>query len=348
MSQKYLLKSKDAESYELVEGPISVPKEGEALIRVERVALCGSDIALYKWNEVGRAIAKLPFTPGHEAAGVVEAIGPNVTEVTVGDRVAVENHFYCGTCYQCTHDQKHICQRMDQYGHGKGSPHGGCAQYSIVPSRCLYKLRSNIDMDLAALLEPCGVAHHAVTEVGVEDDTVMVIGCGPIGLVSLAIAKTFNAKLLIAVDILDSHLALAKEMGADIVVNPTKEDLPAVVMQSTNGDGVGAIIEASGAMASTCFSMLRKGGRVLLVGLPKQPLHVANVLQDVVFKSLTLKTIHGRKIFDTWIQTEKLLADGKINVQPIISHRLGMSQYEEAFAALVGGTATKIVLNPWN
>ncbi|XP_065067664.1 L-threonine 3-dehydrogenase-like [Rhopilema esculentum] len=346
---KALIKDGDFESYKLATLNKPVPNEGELLIKILKVSICGSDIALYKWNDVGKSIASLPFIPGHECVGMIEAIGENCPpEYREGQRVCCENHFFCGECYQCSHDQQNVCQNMGQYGHGRGTMHGGCSVYSIIPARYCYILKTDIDDNKACILEPFGVAHNACEELKPQNDTVLVQGCGAIGLMSIGIIKWMGASKIIATDIFDQKLEKAKIMGADVVVNGRNENLKDVVFKETDGNGAGRILEASGAqpLVNESFQLLRKGGRCVFVGIPKEPLHVENVGRDIIFKSLTLKTVHGRKIFRSWEESEKLIHENKVDVSCIITHDYPMSKFEEAFRILFDGEGCKIILDP--
>jgi len=345
---KAVVKTKPVEGYEFVTMPIPEPKEDEVLIKVSRVSICGSDVNLYKWNDVAKVIAAIPFTPGHEACGTVAKIGSRVNRMAfpIGCRVAVENHFYCGKCYQCLNDMPHICAKMAQYGHGKGTIHGGFSEYSIVPARYLYRTQTNISDEEACLLEPFGVAHQACETIGIGNDTVVVTGCGTVGLCAIAIAKYMGATKVIAADIVPLKLDLARKMGADLAVDSRK--LHEVVMRETKGDGIGCVIECSGAkplVNGGIYSILRKGGRVLMLGLPKQALHIDNPLTNVIFKSITIKTIHGRFIFHTWQEAEKILASGKIDLSPIVSHHYPLEKWQEAHKTLLTGKALKIMVS---
>ncbi|XP_013082565.2 L-threonine 3-dehydrogenase-like [Biomphalaria glabrata] len=344
---KALVKKQEGPSYSYVEIEVPEPGDGEVLIRVDAVAICGSDIALYNWDNVARVIATVPFIPGHECAGTVVKCGPNA-DIPLGTKVGVENHFFCGSCYQCLNEDGAICLNMGQYGHGKKTQHGGCSEYSIVPAKYLYRLTRDLDAEQIAMLEPLGVAHNAIERLHVRGQDILVIGCGPVGLMAQAVAKALGAKRVVAVDVEDSKLELAKTIGADVTVNSKQTDLKQFIAEFTNGVGMDRVCECSGAsaMVNASCSFLRKGGYIGLVGLPKQPLHVENVLQDIIFKALTLKTVHGRLIFHTWEQSEALVADGKINVKAVISHRFPMSQFEEAFKTLFSGEACKIVIDP--
>lgn len=173
---KALIKEEEATSYQYKQVPVPLPEEGDLLVKVRKVALCGSDISLYQWNEVAKVVAKVPFSPGHEMVGEIVAVGPNVSsDYAIGKRVCVENHFYCGDCYQCKHDQRHICQRLNQFGHGKGTIHGGCSEYTIIPARYAYLLNTDITDSQAAVLEPFGVAHQALEEIEPNNETVLII-----------------------------------------------------------------------------------------------------------------------------------------------------------------------------
>jgi len=315
---------------------------------VDRVSICGSDINLYKWNEVAQVIAKLPFTPGHECSGHVVALGPDCPKnVKIGSRVGVENHYYCGECFQCKNDQEHICQKMGQFGHGKQTIYGGFSEYTIVPARYLYVLKTDLDAKLTCLLEPFGVAHHACEEVDVKKDTLLITGAGAIGLCCVAVAKSMQASKIIVTDVVADKLAVAKKMGADIVINSKDEDVIKKVLEATGNDGVGAWIECSGAPVHNIgCKALRKGGRILMLGLPKGPLTFDTPLPDFIFKSITLKTIHGRKIFHTWEQAEKLLAKGKVDITPIITHEYSLDDWQEAMKVLISGAAIKILVDP--
>ncbi|KAL3875586.1 hypothetical protein ACJMK2_033523 [Sinanodonta woodiana] len=344
---KALIKRTDTESYEYVDIPVPEPKGDEVLIKVDAVSICGSDIALYKWDSVARVIATTPFIPGHESAGTVVRCGPDAT-IPVGTRVGVENHFYCGNCYQCQHDMREICANMGQYGHGRKTEHGGCSEYSIVSSQYLYVITEPLSAEEITMLEPLGVAHNGMERLEPSGQDVLVLGCGPVGVLSQQMAKVMGAKRVIAADIEDWKLELAKKAGADVVVNTKNIDIKQFIMEQTNGVGIDRICECTGnpMIVNNMFSYLRKGGQVVMIGLPKQPLHVENVLQDIVFKVLTLRTVHGRRIFHTWKEIERLVADKKVDVNMVVSHRFPMSKFEEAFKVLFSGSACKIVMDP--
>ncbi|XP_003382382.1 PREDICTED: uncharacterized protein LOC100635091 [Amphimedon queenslandica] len=346
---KALVKESATESYIYKDVLVPQPGQGELLVKVKKVAICGSDITLYKWGEIAKTIAAIPFTPGHETVGEIVQLGSDVPqEYQIGKRICVENHYYCGHCYQCMHGQPHICQNLNQFGHGKGTPYGGCSEYTIVPAKYAYLLQTDLDDSKAAILEPCGVAHQALDAINPIGEDILIQGCGPIGLFAIGLAKVMGATKIIACDIVDAKLKVASQVGADVTVNCKTQNLKEIIMQETSNNGIGRLLDATGVvpMINNCFSLLRKGGSIVLVGLPKEPLHIEDPLPNVVFKSLTLKTVHGRRIFKDWIEPERFLKENKVNTDPIITHDFPMSQFEEAFATLMSGAGCKILMTP--
>lgn len=189
--------------------------------------------------------------------------------------------------------------------------------------------------------------------IGVErlcpsNDTVLIQGCGPIGLYAIAHCKHVGAKQVIASDILPNRLELAKQMGADIVINGKTENLKEKVMDVTKGDGMGCLLECSGAqtLINNSFQLMRRGGSMAFIGIPKTPIQIEKAGQNFLFKSLTIHTIYGRRIFHTWEQCEKMLSEKRIDISPTISHRFAMKEFEEAFRVLKAGTGCKIIVDP--
>jgi len=328
--------------------PIPEPKDDEVLIKIDSVAICGSDIALYQWSQVAQVIATIPFIPGHEAVGTIVKLGPKAT-LKVGDRVGVENHFYCGDCYTCAENRGDICSKMNQYGHGRGTEHGGFSEYSIVSSKYCYVFKTDISFLSGVLLEPLGVAHNGVETIQVEGQDVLILGAGPIGLLAAQCAGAAGCKRIILADINSSRLELATNMNIKcplVTLNLASQSLATEIMKLTNGEGVARLVEATGApsMVNTCFSLLRKGARIVLIGLPKEAIHIEDPLPNVVFKSLTLTTVHGRKIFHTWEQCEALVKEGKVDPTLIVSHKFNIDEWQDAFDLLLTGKACKIVV----
>ena len=332
--------------YEYAEVPAPTPTRDEVLLRIRKAAICGTDILIYKWGELAaKIVGELPFIPGHECVADVTAVGGDVKNVVPGDRVCAETHIPCERCYQCTHGMRHICKDLVLFGH---QTNGCFADYAVIPARAVYRLQTDLSDDRACLLEPFGVSLRGVEEAGVAGETLVVTGCGPIGVFAIAIARHMGVRRIIAVEPSARRRELAVQMGADVVVDPSAADLRGTVLEETSGDGAGCVIECSGAptVIGEVFSFLRKGGTIVQLGNPKGPVHIENVMSDFMQKELTLKTLHGRRMFETWETAEELLAKRKVDIGPAITHTFPMSRINEAIAPILAGEACKVELDP--
>jgi threonine 3-dehydrogenase len=321
------------------------PSGGQVLVRVEAAALCGTDLHVYHWNEWARGAGiRLPLVMGHECCGEVAGAGRDVEGVHVGDRVAVETHIPCGSCYQCRNGQQHICRRLTLFGLHMN----GCfAEYAVMPAVCARRIPSAIPSRVGAVMEPLGTALRAAHETRVGGATAVVLGCGPIGLFAVASAAALGAAKIFATDIGAVRLEIATRMGADLALNPLEEDLVSTVLKATDGRGADVVIDASGSTAAIKegFQCLRKGGRMALVGLPDRPLEL-ELGSQVVFKEAEIIGIHGRRMFETWTMMENLLAAGKLDVLPAVTHLLPLTGWREGIGLASRGEACKVVFQP--
>jgi len=349
---KAVVKTKEEVGFEYKPNyPRVAPVGDECQVKIKAVAICGSDINVWKWNETAKNLCPgrqyLPFILGHEAAGEVVSVGENAT-LKVGQKVGVENHFFCSDCSLCEEGRGDVCIRMSQFGYGKGTDQGGMCEYANVPSRYLYPVNSDISFEQICLMEPLGVAHNIIERMDVKDKNILVIGCGPVGLLAVAVARALGARHITAVDMFEHKLNIARTLGATDSIDAAKSDLQDEVMRITNGNGFDRICEASGhgPTLEKAFQLLKKGGKLGIVGIPKTEITIQNPLPDLVFKSLEIHTVHGRRIFHTWREVEQLIASKKITPELVISHRFPLSKFEEAFDLLMKGKACKIVFNP--
>jgi threonine 3-dehydrogenase len=334
---------------ELTEVPVPTPGEGEVLVRVHAASICGTDLHIYDWNEwADGRIARVPMTFGHEVAGAVEAIGPEVHHLPVGSFVAAETHIGCGQCSTCRTGREHICERLRILG---VDTDGAFAEYLILPARNAWPVGTGIDPDVASIMEPFGNAVHATFGTGGGEDIatnpVAVLGCGPIGLFAVGVVRSLGAWKVIAVEPNEHRRAMAGSMGADLLVDPTSEDPVAVVMAATNGQGAEVVLEMSGNARAIDQGtrMLARGGRMSLLGLPDGAVTL-DLNDQVIFKEARLQGITGREMFRTWQQTTTLLSTGRVDVSSVITHRFALERYEEAFATTASGKAGKVILLP--
>ncbi|XP_013420688.1 uncharacterized protein LOC106180999 [Lingula anatina] len=345
---KALLKREPVPSFtlETIDVPVDLIDD-EVLIRVEFAGICGSDIKVCNWTPQAATVNNLPLILGHECAGVVVKTGPKAS-LAVGQRVCVESHLFCGCCYVCEHGAREICPNMAQFGHGKGSIYGGCAEYTKVADKFCYPLKTSIGAREAVLLEPLGVVHNGLSRLDIKDEDILITGCGTIGLLAISVAKVLGAKRIIAMDIKDDKLEMAKKMGADDVINSSVVDVHDVIMDMTQKYGVGRICECTGvpAVVNKIFHLLRPAGKVTLIGMPKEAVHIEKPMTTIMYRALQVNTVFGRRIWNSWVESERLVAEGKVDVNAVITHQMPMTQYEDAFKALMGGDACKILMEP--
>jgi threonine 3-dehydrogenase len=324
----------------------SVPAIGAAdvLVRVKTASICGTDLHIYGWDRWSQGRIKPPVTLGHEFCGVVERVGEDVTAVKAGDFVSAEMHVNCGHCHQCRLGEAHICQNLRIIGIDQD---GAFAEFVKIPASNIWKLDPAIPEHYGAILDPLGNAVHTVLAGPIAGQTVLVTGCGPIGLMSIAVAKACGSSTVFATETNENRRAMAKKMGADVVLNPAAEDAVARILAETGGTGVDALLEMSGnpTAIQQGFKALRAGGRASLLGIPTEnvPLDLVN---DVIFKGATVQGIYGRRMYGTWVQMTALLKAGRLNLEPLFGEREPLEKFENAFAKLQGGLAGKILLYP--
>jgi threonine 3-dehydrogenase len=325
---------------------VAVPAIGptDVLVRVKAASICGTDLHIYGWDRWSQARIKPPLTLGHEFCGTVERVGDEVTAVKPGDFVSAEMHVNCGHCRQCRLGQAHICQNLRIIGIDQD---GAFADFVRIPASNIWKLDPQIPEHYGAILDPLGNAVHTVLAGPIAGQTVLVTGCGPIGLMSIAVAKACGTSRVFATETNEARRAMAKKMGADVVMNPAAEDAVKRILGETDGTGVDALLEMSGnpQAIQQGFKALRAGGRASLLGIPPEnvPLDLVN---DVIFKGATVQGIYGRRMYETWVQMTALLKAGRLNLEPLFGQRAPLAKFEGAFAKLQEGLPGKILLYP--
>lgn len=316
---------------ELKAGEAPMPKFGadDVLIKVQSVGICGSDLHYYRAGAIGDHKVEFPFVLGHEAAGVVEEVGTNVTNLKKGDRVCMEPGIPCMKCEECLSGHYNLCKHVRFWA---TPPYDGVlSEYVAHPAAFTFKIPDNMSFTEGALVEPLAIGLHACNMGGVKlGQTVLIEGAGCIGLVTLLAAKAYGATQIIIGDVLDKRLAKAEELGA-IPVNTKNEDLVAKVMELTGGRGADVCIDCAGFSATVdcCLSCAKPAGMVIIVGLGQDHVDGFNtgLMSD---RELTVKSIFRyRNLYPTAINA---IADGRINVNAIVSHRFSFDDTVNAFA----------------
>ena len=325
---------------------VTVPAIGpsDALVRVKATSICGTDLHIYGWDRWSQGRIKPPVTLGHEFCGVVERVGEEVAAVKAGDFVSAEMHLNCGHCHQCRLGQAHICQNLRIIGIDID---GAFAEFVKIPATNIWKLDAAIPEHYGAILDPLGNAVHTVLAGAIAGQTVLVTGCGPIGLMSIALAKACGSSTVFATETNEHRRKLAKEMGADVALNPATGDPVKEILGATEGTGVDVLLEMSGnpTAIQQGFKALRAGGRASLLGIPTENVPL-DLVQDVIFKGATVQGIYGRRMYETWVQMTALLKAGRVNLEPLFGERMELENFEVAFAKLRDGLAGKILMYP--
>ncbi len=325
---------------------VPVPQIGpsDVLVKVEAASVCGTDLHIYNWDPWAQGRIKPPLIPGHEFCGTVAAVGSDVKAVKEGDFVSAEMHVACGRCFQCRTGQAHICQYVKIIG---VDADGAFGDYVKIPESNIWDLDLSLPREYASLMDPLGNAVHTVLAGEIATKTVAIIGCGPIGLFAIAVARACGAATVFALEVNAHRRALAHAMKADAVLDPSKDDVPTYILDHTMGIGVDVVLEMSGHPDGMRlgFQILRTGGRVSLLGIPSRPVEI-DFARDIIFKGAVVQGINGRKMYETWYQMDNLLKTAKLDLSPVITHRLKMSEFASGMDLLKTGEASKILLYP--
>jgi threonine 3-dehydrogenase len=315
----------------------------DVLVKIEKTAICGTDLHIYNWDAWARQTIPVPMQVGHEFCGRIVELGKAVTNFKLGDRVSGEGHITCGKCRNCRAGRRHICRNT--IGIGVNRP-GAFAEYLAIPENNVFLLPDFISDDVAAILDPFGNATHAALAFDLVGEDVLITGAGPIGIMAVAIARHVGARHIVISDINPYRLELAMQMGASAAIDVSKTDLNPVISDLGMQEGFDVGLEMSGNAQAFCsmLHLMNNGGKIAFLGIP--PDNFAIDWNLVVFKALTIKGIYGRIIFETWYKMSSMLASG-LNLDPVISNHFNVDDFQQAFDLMLQGQSAKIILD-WN
>lgn len=322
------------------------PGPHDAVVKIAATSLCGTDVHIYRWDEWAQQRIHPPRIIGHELCGHVVEVGRDVSLVKVGEYVAAESHLTCGACFQCRTGQAHVCKNYKILGIDRD---GSYAQYVTLPENVLWRTDPQIPPELACVQEPLGNAVDAALAEDLTGHTVLITGCGPTGLFAAAVARTAGAATIIASDVSDFRLSLAKQVGVDHVFNAkvdSPEHIAAAILDITAGEGVDAALEMSGNPTALhqVFQAVKNGGRVTLFGIPTGPV-CFDLPNEMIFKGIRVYGITGRRLFETWYRLAGLFKAG-LNIRPVITHSFPLSEFATGFELIQSGQCGKVVLFP--
>lgn len=317
----------------------------DVLIKVQATGICGSDIHGMDGSS-GRRIP--PIIMGHESAGIIAKVGANVSNWQVGDRVTFDSTIYCGDCFFCRRGEINLCDNRRVVGVSCGDyrQHGAFAEYLAVPARILYRVPDDLSFVQAAFVEPVSIAAHAVELTPIAlNDTAVVVGTGMIGLLLIQVLKQTGVGKVIGIDLADSRLELARQLGADVTINARDTDIQEQILAHTEGRGADIAFEVVGITATlqTAVKALRKGGALTLVGNISATAELP--IQLVVTRELTLYGSCGSQ--GDYPASLAMLAQGKVQVEPLITAIAPLSDGANWFDRLYNEQdLLKVVLTP--
>ena len=328
---KAICKTKAAPGAEYIDTDIPRIKSDELLIKIHATSICGSDLPIYNFSSWSAKRMPIPFIFGHELCGEVVDIGDKAKGFNKGDFVSVESHIFCGMCYQCRNDQRHVCSNLKILGI---DVQGGFAEYAAIPARCAWKHSDDSLKDIGSIMEPLGNAVFATLSEDIIGKSVLISGCGPQGLFATQIAKACGAARVICLETSDYRKKLAQKMGADIILDPREDNtLKRIIDAGGEPSGVDIVVEMSGnnGAINTALKAVKPAGKFVAFGLPKEDVTI-DYANQIVFKAVRMQGIAGREIFRSWYKMESLLKSKAIDPRPVITHTFKMKDFEKAFA----------------
>lgn len=320
-----------------------VPEIGpdDVLIRINKTGICGTDIHIWNWDEWAEKTVPVPMITGHEFAGEIVELGRNVEGLEIGQRCSGEGHLIGKNSRQSRAGKFHL----DPATRGIGvNEQGAFAQYLRLPAFNVVPLPDEISDDIGAILDPLGNAVHTALSFDLVGEDVLITGAGPIGIMAAAVARHVGARHVVITDINEDRLALAQKVTDVVPVNVTKEDLRDVFPRLKMKQGFDVGLEMSGNQIALdqMVEAMTMGGRIAMLGIPpgKSPVDWSRI----VFKAITIKGVYGREIFETWYKMIAMLENG-LDISAIITHRFGVDDFEQGFAAMKSGQSGKVVLD---
>ena len=313
----------------------------DVLIRVDRTGICGTDVHIYKWDKWAQRTIPVPLVVGHEFVGEIVDVGSNVSDFRPGEIVSGEGHVVCGRCRNCLAGRRHLC--ADAKGIGVNRP-GAFAEYLALPMTNVWHHHESINRDVASIFDPFGNAVHTALTFPVLGEDVLITGAGPIGVMATAVVRHAGARHVVVTDLNPYRLELAKKMGATLVLDVREQSVCDAQEQLGMSEGFDVGLEMSGSAAAfrEMLANMCHGGRIAMLGIPEEEMAID--WNAVVFNMLTIKGIYGRQMYETWYKMTVMLQSG-LDINPVITHRLHYSEFEQAFEVMMSGKSGKVLLN---
>jgi threonine 3-dehydrogenase len=337
---KALTKKKPEYGLWMQEVPIPEVGVNDVLIKIQKTAICGTDIHIFNWDQWSQKTIETPLVIGHEFVGTVEKVGGNVHDVELGELVSGEGHIVCGRCRNCLAGRRHLCTDPKCIGVNRN---GAFAEYLSIPVTNVWHCDPKIPKEVLACFDPFGNAVHTTLSYDLVGEDVLITGAGPIGCMAVAVAKYAGARYVVITDVNPYRLKLAKKMGPTLTLDVRNQSIKDAVKKLKMKEGFDVGLEMSGnpqafkdMLANMCH-----GGKIALLGIMPE---TAVDWDYVVFNGLTIKGIYGREMFETWYKATMMIQGG-MDLRPLITHRFGYTEYLKAFEIMRSGESGKVILD---
>jgi len=337
---KALTKKKPEHGLWMEDVPVPEVGTNDVLIKIQKAAICGTDIHIFNWDRWSQKTIKTPLVIGHEFVGTVEKIGGNVHDVEIGELVSGEGHIVCGRCRNCLAGRRHLCTDPKCIGVNRD---GAFAEYLSIPVSNVWHCDTSIPEDVLACFDPFGNAVHTTLSYDLVGEDVLITGAGPIGCMAVAVAKRAGARYIVITDVNPYRLELAKKMGPTMTLDVRSQSIEEAAGKLKMKEGFDVGLEMSGnpqafkdMLANMCH-----GGKIALLGIMPE---TAIDWDYVVFNGLTIKGIYGREMFETWYKATMMIQGG-MDMMPLITHRFSYTEYPKAFEVMRSGESGKVILD---
>lgn len=337
-SMRALVKRDAAAGIDLLSVPVPEPGPNEVLVKVEKTAICGTDLHIYQWDDWSQRTIKPPLVIGHEFVGQIAALGSAVQGYQVGQRVSAEGHIVCGICRNCRAGRPHLCPNTVGIGVNRN---GAFAEYVVVPVSNLWPIPEGIAPELAAFFDPFGNAAHCALQFDLVGEDVLITGAGPIGIIAAGICKHVGARHVVVTDVNDYRLNLAKQMGATRTINVRNESVADVVKElRIDGFDVGLEMSGNPQAFDSLLKAMYHGGKVALLGI--LPKGTGVDWDQVIFKGLELHGIYGRRMYETWYKMTQMVLTG-FPLHKTLTHHIAIEDFQHGFELMASGKCGKVV-----
>ena len=337
-TMRALVKSRSEPGIWMEEVEKPAPGTNEVLIRVEKTAICGTDLHIHLWDEWAQRTIRPGLVIGHEFVGIIEELGDGVTGYEPGDRVSAEGHIVCGHCRNCRAGQPHVCANSIGIGVNRD---GAFAEYVVVPASNLWPIPDEIAPELAAFFDPFGNAAHCALQFDLVGEDVLITGAGPIGIIAAGICRHIGARHVVISDVNDYRLNLARNMGATRTINVKRQSIQQCVEElGIDGFDIGLEMSGNASAFNDLLHHMYHGGKVALLGL--LPEGTGCDWDQIIFKGLKLHGIYGRRMYETWYKMTQMVLTG-FPLRRALTHHLPIDSFEHGFDLMASGECGKVV-----